>query len=75
MVQRRSSSGRLIGANERVDPVTALRSLTVDTAWIAGDEDTRGSLAPGRYADLVRPALALLSRTEPEVLEGAWCAP
>ncbi|MFC5065339.1 amidohydrolase [Actinomycetospora atypica] len=53
MVQRRSSSGRLIGADERVDPVTALRSLTVDTAWIAGDEDTRGSLAPGRYADLV----------------------
>lgn len=53
MVTRRSSSGRLIGPEERVDPVTALRSLTVDTAWIAGDEHRRGSLAPGHDADLV----------------------
>lgn len=52
MVTRRSSSGRLIGPDERVDPVTALRSLTVDTAWIAGDEDRRGVLAPGYLADL-----------------------
>jgi predicted amidohydrolase YtcJ len=53
MVTRRSSSGRLIGPEERVDPVTALRSLTVDTAWIAGDETSRGVLAPGFHADLV----------------------
>ncbi|MEJ2868281.1 amidohydrolase [Actinomycetospora sp. OC33-EN08] len=53
MVTRRSSSGRLIGPDERVDAVTALRSLTVDTAWIAGDEALRGSLAVGKYADLV----------------------
>jgi predicted amidohydrolase YtcJ len=53
MVTRRSSSGRLLGPDERVDPVTALRSLTVDTAWVAGDEDRRGVLAPGMLADLV----------------------
>jgi predicted amidohydrolase YtcJ len=53
MVTRRSSSGRLIGPDERVDAVTALRSLTVDTAWVAGDEDRRGVLAPGMLADLV----------------------
>ncbi|HEY2191616.1 MAG TPA: amidohydrolase [Actinomycetospora sp.] len=53
MVERRSSSGRLIGPDERVDAVTALRSLTVDTAWVAGDEDRRGTLAPGMLADLV----------------------
>ncbi len=53
MVQRLSSSGRLIGPDERVDAVTALRSLTVDTAWIAGDEARRGTLAPGMLADLV----------------------
>jgi predicted amidohydrolase YtcJ len=53
MVQRRSSSGRLIGPDEAVDAVTALRSLTVDTAWVAGDEDRRGILAPGMLADLV----------------------
>ena len=53
MVQRRTSSGRVIGPDERVDAVTALRALTVDTAWIAGDEDRRGTLAPGMLADLV----------------------
>lgn len=53
MVLRRSSSGRVIGPDERVDAVTALRALTVDTAWIAGDEHRRGRLAPGMLADLV----------------------
>jgi predicted amidohydrolase YtcJ len=53
MVQRLSSSGRAIGPDERVDAVTALRALTVDTAWIAGDESRRGALAPGMLADLV----------------------
>ena len=32
---------------------TALRAYTVDAAWIAGDEDVRGRLAPGLAADLV----------------------
>ena len=53
MVQRRTAAGRTPGADEAVDAATALRAYTVDAAWIAGDEDVRGRLAPGFAADLV----------------------
>jgi hypothetical protein len=53
MVERLTASGRVIGPGERVDAVTALRALTLDTAWIAGDEARRGALAAGMLADLV----------------------
>jgi len=53
MVRRQTSSGRVIGPNERVDVMTALRAYTVDAAWIAGEEQRRGALAPGMLADFV----------------------
>jgi predicted amidohydrolase YtcJ len=53
MVQRLSSSGAVIGPDERVDATTALRAYTLDAAWIAGEEAERGSLAPGKLADFV----------------------
>jgi predicted amidohydrolase YtcJ len=53
MVQRLAASGTVIGPDERVDALTALRAYTVDTAWIAGEERERGTLAPGKRADLV----------------------
>jgi predicted amidohydrolase YtcJ len=53
MVQRLSSSGAVIGPDERVDATTALRAYTLDAAWIAGEEAERGSLTPGKLADFV----------------------
>ncbi len=38
---------------ERVDLETALRAYTVHNAWAAGEEAIKGSLAPGKLADLV----------------------
>jgi predicted amidohydrolase YtcJ len=38
---------------ERVDLETALRAYTVNNAWAAGEERIKGTLAPGRLADLV----------------------
>ena len=31
----------------------ALRAVTIDAAWQVFQEDNRGSLEPGKYADLV----------------------
>jgi predicted amidohydrolase YtcJ len=53
MVLRTSSSGAVLGERERVDAHTALRAYTLDAAWIAGEEDSRGSLAAGKLADFV----------------------
>jgi predicted amidohydrolase YtcJ len=38
---------------ERIDVETALRAYTVNNAWAEGAENVKGSLSPGRLADLV----------------------
>ncbi|MFP5347052.1 MAG: amidohydrolase [Actinomycetes bacterium] len=53
MVRRMTSSGHVVGPDERVCVETALRAYTVDTAWIAGEEHRLGRLTPGRAADFV----------------------
>ena len=53
MVQRLTSGGAVLGPDERVDVLTALRAYTVDAAWIAGEEHSRGTLTPGKLADFV----------------------
>ncbi|MEQ1581492.1 MAG: amidohydrolase family protein [Steroidobacteraceae bacterium] len=42
-----------VPANERLDRFTALQLVTSDCAWSLGLEDKIGSLAPGKYADLI----------------------
>lgn len=53
MVERTTSSGLLLGADERVDALTALRAYTAGSAWVAGEEHSRGTLTPGKLADFV----------------------
>ncbi|PLW82687.1 amidohydrolase [Kineobactrum sediminis] len=53
LVQRETYAGRVLGPEQRVDAMTALRAVTIDAAWQIFQEDNRGSLEPGKYADLV----------------------
>ncbi len=52
-VNRISSSGKVIGAQQRIEPMQALRAVTIDAAWQVFQEDNRGSLEPGKWADLI----------------------
>ena len=53
VVERRDmTSGRLLGATERLSRLQALRALTVGGAQVTLAERERGVLAPGRAADL-----------------------
>ena len=55
-VTRQTIEGQPAGGwfpEERVDVETALRAYTVNNAWAAGEETTKGSLTPGKLADLV----------------------
>jgi len=55
-VTRQTLDGQPAGGwhpEERVDLETALRAYTVNAAWAAGEEDRKGTLAPGKLADLV----------------------
>jgi len=52
-VNRISYNGTVIGAEQRITPLQALRAVTADAAWQMFLEDSRGSIEPGKFADLV----------------------
>lgn len=52
-VNRLSRSNEVIGPDQRIKPMEALRSVTIDAAWQNFDEEIKGSIEPGKYADFV----------------------
>ncbi len=52
-VNRVGQKGDVIGPNERVTPLEALRAITLGSAQIYGEEHLKGSLSVGKLADLV----------------------
>ncbi len=53
MVERTAESGRTVGPGEAITVDEALRAYTADAAYACHREDTLGSIAPRRRADLV----------------------
>lgn len=52
-VNRVSRSGAIIGPNERITPLEALKAITIDAAYQYREEASKGSIEPGKRADLV----------------------
>jgi hypothetical protein len=52
-VRRETRSGFVLGERERVSVEDALRSVTLDAAYGYFEEDRKGSITPGKRADLV----------------------
>ena len=52
-VNRVTRSGQVLGPDQRLSPETALEALTLWPAWQHFDERIKGSITPGKYADLV----------------------
>jgi hypothetical protein len=52
-VNRVSRSGAIIGANERITPMQALKAITINAAYQYREETSKGSIEPGKRADLV----------------------
>lgn len=80
-VSRRTSSGDLLGPDQRIDVLRAVQAMTSDSHWLTGDDDRVGRLAAGQRADLVAvdanlTALdeAALQNVEPVgvLVEGSW---
>lgn len=51
-VNRISRSGEVIGPDERVTPLQALRAITIEAAHHYGEQDRKGSIEVGKLADL-----------------------
>jgi predicted amidohydrolase YtcJ len=52
-VNRTTRSGEVLGPNERVTPYQALKAMTLNAAYEYFEETSKGSLEPGKTADLV----------------------
>lgn len=53
MVTRKDTQGRVWGASQRISAMEAMRICTVHGAYASFEEDSKGSLTPGKLADLV----------------------
>ncbi len=52
-VTRKGKSGTVYGADERIPMVRALRAYTTGGAYLTREEARKGSIEPGRLADLI----------------------
>ena len=52
-VNRKSRSGRVVGPNERISPLEALKAITINAAYQHRVEDIKGSIKVGKLADFV----------------------
>ncbi len=52
-VNRISRGGVVVGEEQRATPLEALEAITINAAYQYGEEDSKGSLEPGKLADLV----------------------
>jgi predicted amidohydrolase YtcJ len=52
-VTRRTRSGDILGPDQRVDVMTALKAMTIWPAWQHFEENLKGSIEPGKIADFV----------------------
>jgi predicted amidohydrolase YtcJ len=63
VTRRARGSGRIVGPEQRVDVITALKAMTLWPAYHHFEEKTKGSLEPGKLADF-----AILSK-DPTAVE------
>jgi predicted amidohydrolase YtcJ len=52
-VERKTTSGRILGAAEKIKVLEALKAMTINAAWQIHKEDQIGTLEPGKYADFI----------------------
>jgi len=53
MVTRKDFKGRVWGPNQRITVNEAMKICTINGAYASMEEDTKGSIVPGKLADLV----------------------
>ena len=52
-VVRKTRSGQILGPDQRLSVYEALRAVTYNSAWAYGEEDRKGTLEPGKLADMI----------------------
>jgi predicted amidohydrolase YtcJ len=66
-VTRKTADGTVFYGSQRMSRLEALKSYTINGAYAAFEEQTRGTLKPGKYADMVVLSKDILSVPEEEI--------
>ncbi len=66
-VSRKLTDGKVFFADQRMSRMEALKSYTINGAYAAFEEDNRGSLMPGKYADITVLSKDILKVPEDEI--------
>jgi predicted amidohydrolase YtcJ len=66
-VSRKLPGGKVFYADQRMSRMEALKSYTLDAAYAAFEEENRGSLQPGKYADITVLSKDILKVPEDEI--------
>lgn len=69
LVTGKDWAGRVVRPNERISREDALRIHTLGSAWLSFDEKVKGSIEPGKFADLVVLTDDYLSVPEDKIRE------
>lgn len=68
-MMRKSKSGQILGKDKRVSLLQSVRMYTLNGAYASFEEDKKGSIEPGKLADLVLLDRSLLSASIDELPE------
>lgn len=66
-VSRRMANGRTFFPDQRLNRMQALKTYTINCAFAAFEEDVKGSLTPGKLADIVVLSNDILTCAEEEI--------
>ena len=66
-VTRDTISGGVLGADQKISRQEALKLATINNAWLMMEEQTKGSIEPGKFADLVMLSEDPLTCPEPRL--------
>ena len=68
-VSRRMNNGEVFFPDQRLSRLQALKSYTINNAYAAFEEDIKGSLVPGKLADITVLSKNILTIPEEQILE------
>ena len=67
MIARKSETGQDLGQSQRISRMDAIRALTIDSAYLQFEEGMKGSIEPGKLADMVVLERDILTCPEEEI--------